>query len=97
VSEPPMGETPRMIGRYSVDGLLGKGAMGVVYRGHDPAIDRAVAIKLVRVDLLEGEHRDAYLARFRQEVQAAGRCAHPNIVTVYDFGLHEGAPFFVME
>jgi serine/threonine-protein kinase len=92
-----MGETPATIGRYEVDGLLGQGAMGVVYRARDPAIDRPVAVKLVRVDLLKGEHREAYLARFRQEVQAAGRCQHPNIVTVHDFGVHDGAPFFVME
>jgi serine/threonine-protein kinase len=56
-----------------------------------------VAIKLVRMDLLEGGRREDYLARFRREVQAAGRCLHPNIVAIYDFGSHEGEPFFVME
>lgn len=88
---------PGTIGRYLIDGLLGQGAMGVVYKGHDPVIDRPVAIKLVRLDLLAGEHRQDYLARFRQEVQAAGRCVHANIVTIYDFGEHDGAPFFAME
>ncbi|HEY4029880.1 MAG TPA: serine/threonine-protein kinase [Caulobacteraceae bacterium] len=92
-----MGETPATIGRYLVEGMLGQGAMGVVYRARDPAIERPVAVKLVRVDLLKGEQRETYLARFRQEVQAAGRCQHPNIVTVYDYGVHDGAPFFVME
>ena len=92
-----MSELPATIGRYRVDHQLGRGAMGVVYKAHDPEIDRPVAIKLVRMDLLEGGHREDYLARFRREVQAAGRCQHANIVAIYDFGSHEGEPFFVME
>ena len=71
--------------------------MGVVLQARDPDIDRLVAIKLVRADLLDGAERAAYLARFRQEAQAAGRCTHPNIVAVYDFALHEGNPFITME
>ncbi len=71
--------------------------MGIVYKAHDPAIDRPVAIKLVRADLLDGEERADYLARFQREAQAAGRCTHPNIVAVYDFALHEGNPFLAME
>src|SRR5471032_158591 len=92
-----MAELPNTIGRYRVERELGRGAMGMVYKGHDPEIDRPVAIKLVRIDLLEGDRREDYLARFRSEVQAAGRCQHPNIVAIYDFGAHEGEPFFVME
>ena len=92
-----MPELPATIGRYRVDHQLGRGAMGVVYKGHDPEIDRPVAIKLVRMDLLETGRREDYLARFRREVQAAARCLHPNIVAIYDFGSHEGEPFFVME
>src|SRR5580658_1450815 len=92
-----MPELPATIGRYRVDHQLGRGAMGVVYKGHDPEIDRPVAIKLVRMDLLESGRREDYLARFRREVQAAARCLHPNIVAIYDFGSHEGEPFFVME
>ncbi|HXQ15613.1 MAG TPA: serine/threonine-protein kinase [Caulobacteraceae bacterium] len=92
-----MPELPAAIGRYRVDKELGRGAMGVVYKGHDPEIDRPVAIKLVRMDLLEGGRREDYLARFRREVQAAARCLHPNIVAIYDFGSHESEPFFVME
>ena len=85
------------IGRYRVERLLGRGAMGMIYQAHDPAIDRKVAIKLIRADLLEGEDRADYLARFRREAQAAGRCAHPNIVAIYDFAVHEGNPFLAME
>lgn len=88
---------PGFIGRYKVEAVLGRGAMGVIYRAHDPVIDRKVAIKLVRADLLDGTDRADYIARFRQEAQAAGRCAHPNVVAVYDFALHEGNPYLAME
>ena len=71
--------------------------MGMIYRAHDPVIDRKVAIKLIRMDLLTGKDRADYLARFRHEAQAAGRCAHPNIVAIYDFSVHEGNPFLAME
>ena len=77
--------------------MLGRGAMGVIYQAHDPVIDRRVAIKLVRADLLEGEEKDEYVERFRREAQAAARCAHPNIVAIYDFAMHEGNPFLAME
>jgi eukaryotic-like serine/threonine-protein kinase len=71
--------------------------MGMIYLAHDPVIDRKVAIKLIRADLLGGEERADYLARFQREAQAAGRCAHPNIVAIYDFAVHEGNPFLAME
>lgn len=88
---------PATIGRYRIEGLIGRGAMGVVYKAHDPDIDRTLAIKLVRADLLEGADNSEFLARFRREAQAAGRCAHPNIVAVYDFAMHEGCPYMAME
>lgn len=88
---------PPMIGRFNVEALLGKGAMGVVYRAYDPDIDRRVAIKLIRADLLEGDSRKQYLMRFRNEAKVAGRCVHPNIVGVYDFAVYEGNPYLVME
>jgi eukaryotic-like serine/threonine-protein kinase len=71
--------------------------MGVIYKADDPDIGRTVAIKLVRADLLEGEDRNRFLARFRHEARAAGRCAHPNIVALYDFAMHDGNPFLAME
>ena len=92
-----MSDAPAEIGRYRIERVLGRGAMGVVYRAHDPEIDRPVAIKLVRADLLEGTERADYLARFRQEAQAAGRCTHPNIVALYDYAMHEGNPYLAME
>jgi serine/threonine-protein kinase len=86
-----------VIGRYHVERALGRGAMGVIYQAHDPVIDRKVAIKLIRADLLGSEERAEFLARFRHEAQAAGRCAHPNIVAIYDYAMHEGNPFLAME
>ena len=88
---------PPRIGRYRVTGLLGRGAMGVVYLGHDAAIDRPVAIKTIHRRLLQGEEGVEWLARFRREVRAAGRCLHPNIVTVFEYGEEENAPYIVME
>ncbi len=75
-----------MIGKYEIRGTLGRGAMGIVYDGWDPQIDRQVAIKTVR--LLDVGDADAVeaLARFKREAQAAGRLTHPNIVGVYDYG-----------
>jgi serine/threonine-protein kinase len=64
---------PDLIGRYRIESMIGRGAMGVIYRAHDPEIDRSVAIKLVRADLLSGNDRSDYIARFRREAQAAGR------------------------
>jgi serine/threonine-protein kinase len=92
-----MKDEPVLIGRYLVKRELGRGAMGAIYKAHDPDIDRPVAIKLVRADLLESADRDHFLARFRREAQAAARCAHPNIVAIYDFALHEGNPYLAME
>ena len=88
---------PAQIGRYRVQRELGRGAMGVIYQAEDPDIGRTIAIKLVRADLLEGDDREDFLARFRHEARAAGRCMHPNIVAIYDFAMHEGNPFLAME
>jgi serine/threonine-protein kinase len=83
---------PERIGRYRVLGLVGQGAMGVVYRGRDESLDRDVALKLIR-GAGGGEAR----ARFLREARAAARLQHPNIVTIYEAGEHEGEPFMAME
>ena len=88
---------PPRIGRYRVTGLLGRGAMGVVYLGHDTTIDRPVAIKTIHRRLLQGTEGAEWLARFHREVRAAGRCLHPNIVTVFEYGEEENTPYIVME
>jgi serine/threonine-protein kinase len=92
-----MTDDPVAIGRFLIKGALGRGAMGTIYKAHDPDIDRPVAIKLIRADLLESADRADFITRFRREAQAAGRCAHPNIVAIYDFALHQGNPFLAME
>jgi eukaryotic-like serine/threonine-protein kinase len=80
---PPL--TP--IGRYQPVRLLGRGAMGRVLLGHDPVVDRRVAIKLLRDDLvIPPEQKDALIDRMRQEARASARVSHPNIVALYDMG-----------
>ena len=88
---------PTTIGRYVVENLVGIGGMGQIYKAHDPDIGRPVAIKLISTKLMSSVDRADYLRRFRREAQAAARCVHPNIVTIYDFALHEGQPFIAME
>ena len=93
----PPPSDPTEIGRYRIDSVIGRGAMGVIYRAHDPVIDRPVALKLIRAELLEGEERTEFVTRFQREVRAAARCAHTNIVAIYDFAVHQGNPFIAME
>jgi serine/threonine-protein kinase len=89
----PDGEVTR-IGKYEILDVLGRGGMGVVYRGIDKQIGREVAIKT----LTQGFLRDAnMLARFYEEGRRTGRLNHPNIVTVYDLGDDNGTPYIVME
>jgi serine/threonine-protein kinase len=73
--------------------------MGAVYKARDPALDRVVAVKTVQAVLLGTDQREEFLERFQREARAAGRLAHPHIVSVHDFGLDEptATPFIVME
>ena len=87
----------KQIGKYRVDGVLGKGAMGVVYKGFDPGIERTVAIKTVRKDLVDPELAAQVMARFKNEAKAAGRLLHPNIVSVYEYGEDDANAFIAME
>ncbi len=79
------------LGKYEIRRELGKGAMGIVYEGFDPGIERAVAIKTIRPEQLEASQAAEILARFKREAQAAGRLNHPNIVAIYEFGEDAGA------
>ena len=89
---------PPRIGKYLVTQRIGSGAMGVVYKGVDPHIQRPVAIKTIRPALLAGGAGSLDAARhFRQEAQAAGRLNHPNIVAVYEYGEQDGQLFIAME
>ncbi|MEZ4336743.1 MAG: serine/threonine-protein kinase [Sandaracinaceae bacterium] len=93
-----MADIPKKIGRYTVERLLGQGAMGSVYLGRDLQLDRAVAIKTVRhLDLEEARLR-TFIERFRNEARAAARLSHPSIVAVYDVGEDDGVgPYLVFE
>jgi hypothetical protein len=88
---------PSRIGKYRIDRVLGTGAMGVVYLAFDPQIERPVALKTVRRELLAAQGGVDVMERFRNEARAAGRLAHPNIVTVHDFGNDGGTAYIVME
>ena len=92
-SIPPIGS----FGRYEPLAELGAGAMGRVYSAHDPLIGRVVAIKSIRAEGLDAADREEFLARFRAEVRAAGRCAHPAIVAIHDFADDGATPYIVME
>lgn len=89
---------PSKIGRYEIDRLLGQGAMGAVYLGKDPSLDRLVAIKMVKDLGLEETAKKRFLDRFRNEARAAGRLSHPSIVQVYDVGEDpDVGPYLVFE
>jgi len=91
-------EQPERFGKYVVSEVLGKGAMGAVYKAFDPDIRRPVAIKTIHSQLLEQETTgDLMSARFRHEAQAAGRLAHPGIVGVYEFGQANDCAYIAME
>lgn len=93
-----MAEQLEKLGKYAIRRELGRGAMGIVYEGHDPMIDRRVALKTVRKDQLERTEAEEILSRFRREAQAAGRLNHPNVVNVYEYGEDpDGTAFIAME
>jgi serine/threonine protein kinase len=90
--------SPQRLGKYPITGILGKGAMGIVYRGYDPVIKRPVAIKTIRRELIEEDERAESLAgRFRKEAQAAGALNHPGIVSIYEYGEDANHAFIAME
>ncbi len=87
----------RRFGKYDIVSVLGEGGMGVVYKGYDPDLQRHVAIKMIHKDLLQGEMGIELRTRFRNEMLATSKLAHPNIVTLFDAGEIDGEPYFVME
>ncbi len=85
------------LGKYQITEVIGRGAMGVVYKAFDPNIRRTVAMKTVRLDAVEEGRSPAMLARFKNEAQAAGRLSHPGIVAIYDYGEEHGLAYIAME
>ena len=84
-------------GRYKIERELGRGAMGVVYLGQDPKINRRVAIKTLDYTQFPTAELKSLKSRFLREAEAAGRLSHNNIVTVYDVGEEEGFAFIAMD
>ncbi|MFZ0256891.1 MAG: serine/threonine-protein kinase [Gammaproteobacteria bacterium] len=92
-----MQPTPEKIGKYQILGIAGRGSMGVVYIGHDPFVDRRVAIKICSNN--NSDEGSSRLARrlFFNEAQSAGSLDHPNILKVFDAGEDNKQPYIVME
>jgi tetratricopeptide (TPR) repeat protein len=82
------------IGRYQIQRRLGRGGMGSLYLARDPDLDRLVAIKVLKDDLLDDEE---IRARFGREARSVARLRHPNIIVVFDVGEDQGRPFMAME
>ena len=85
---------PQRIGKYDVVGKLGQGAMGEVFRAHDPVLNRAVAVKRISAGL---DADETVRKRFQREAQSAALLSHPNIITVYELGFEGDQLFMAME
>ncbi len=84
------------VGRFEIVSLIGRGSMGIVYKGFDPVIGRTVAIKTMQSEGIAGPELEEFRRRFQVEAQAAGGLTHPNIVTIYDFGFDEPSSVLYM-
>ena len=89
-----MSSTPEQIGRYRIVERVGRGGMGVLYRAHDPALERDVALKMMHLDFTSDTHARE---RFQREARAVARLQHPNIVTIHELGEVDDTPYIVME
>src|SRR5713101_3942598 len=92
-----MAGEPQTLGRYQLERVLGKGAMGIVYEALDPKLHRKVAIKTILISQLDEETAKDFSMRFVREAHAVARLNHPNIVQVYDFGEEGDIAYLVME
>ena len=91
-------QMPAAIGRYQVQGSIGYGAMGAVYKAFDPLIKRTLAIKTIRLDIpRQSPQYKSFIERFYHEARISGTLSHPNIVTLFDIGEEGGIPYLAME
>jgi len=88
---------PESISHYQIKQVLGTGAMGVVYLGHDPNIDRQVAIKTINTTGTAGQNHQDLAERFVLEARLLAKCNHPNVVTILEFGQQQDFAYLVME
>jgi tetratricopeptide (TPR) repeat protein len=90
--EPAADSSPVVrIGRFEIEGVLGSGGMGIVYKAYDPDLGRAIALKMVRTSSSEAAGRQ------KREARAMAQISHPNVVAIHDVGTHDGELFLVME
>ena len=87
----------KQLGKYKVVEVIGKGAMGIVYKGYDPDLERHVALKTVRKELVDENLAEQIIARFKNEALASGRLNHPAIVGIYDYGENKQLAYIAME
>ena len=80
-------------GRFEIEGEIGAGGMAAVYLGHELALNRKVAIKVLPAEVADSPERRK---RFEREARAAAALNHPNIITVYEVGEHDGRPYIAM-
>jgi len=95
---PPDAPTPTF--PYQVEGRIGEGAMGIVYRAVEPVLERPVAIKTLKAQALAAETPEVsreYRLRFLQEAKAAAALSHPGATTIYRTGEEDGVPYIAME
>jgi serine/threonine protein kinase len=94
-----MSETaPEKLGKYEVKSEIDRGSMGIVYLGHDPFVNRSVALKVALADSLnDSDSGESYRKMFFNEAHAAGSLTHPNIVSIFDAGVDEDTCYIVME
>jgi serine/threonine-protein kinase len=93
-NKPAVKELTGRIGRYDIKHSLGKGAMGQVYLAHDTVLDRDVALKVMVAQIADDPELKQ---RFEREARAVAKMQHPNLVTVFDLGSHDGSPYIAME
>jgi tRNA A-37 threonylcarbamoyl transferase component Bud32 len=90
----PVKELTGRIGKFEIEKPLGKGAMGMVYLAHDTVLEREVALKVMVAQIADDPE---LRKRFEREAKAVAKMTHPNVVTVFDLGYHEGSPYIAME
>ncbi len=91
-------ELPESIGRFEIEGILGRGAMGIVYLAKDPVLDREVAVKVIQLHPgLDEKDVHELKRRFEVEARAAAKMSHPSLVTIFDAGLQDESLYLAME
>ena len=92
------GDTPERLGKYEIEQEIGRGSMGIVYRAYDPYIDRLVAVKVALTDALKDKDTgERFRKMFFNEAHTAGMLRHPNILDIFDAGVHDDLCYIVME